>query len=123
MVGDAAGLVRAFKGKGVTSAVLTGIRAAKTILEEGISREAFHSHFRNANRDITRDLPYGRVMRLLTIFMARFRLLDPVLRAARTDTNLNSALFNAISAHAPYRQVFNKAFKPRSIWAIIRALS
>ncbi|MBW8011341.1 MAG: hypothetical protein FVQ83_08880 [Chloroflexi bacterium] len=122
MIGDAAGLVRAFKGKGVTSAVLTGIRAAKTILEKGISKHAFHSHFRTANRDITRDLPYGRAMRLLTIYMARFRLLDPILRAARQDANLSAALFDAISAHAPYSQVFNKALKPRSIWAIIRAL-
>ena len=38
MVGDAAGLVRAFKGKGVTSAVQTGVRAAETMLQTGISR-------------------------------------------------------------------------------------
>ena len=37
VVGDAAGLVRAFKGKGVTTAVITGIRAAETILQHGIS--------------------------------------------------------------------------------------
>ena len=35
MVGDAAGLVRAFKGKGVTSAVQTGIRAARSSSRKG----------------------------------------------------------------------------------------
>ena len=40
MIGDAAGLVRAFKGKGVTTAVMTGIRAAETILNHGISHQA-----------------------------------------------------------------------------------
>jgi flavin-dependent dehydrogenase len=61
MVGDAAGLVRAFKGKGVTSAIQTGVRAAETILHHGISAAAFQS-YRAANRDILADLPYGRAM-------------------------------------------------------------
>ena len=81
MVGDAAGLVRAFKGKGVTTAVLTGIRAAETILSHGNTGEAFHQYYRTANQDIIQDLPYGRAMRMLTIFMSRVGLLDPVLRA------------------------------------------
>ncbi len=122
MIGDAAGLVRAFKGKGVTSAMLTGIRAAHTILQAGFSRKAFQGHYLPANRDITGDLLYGRGMRLMTILLSRFGLLDPVLRAARQDANLRTALFNAISAHAPYRQVILGAFHPRSILAILRAL-
>ena len=70
MVGDAAGLVRAFKGKGVTTAVQTGIRAAKTILRTGISEHAFAVDFAVENRDITDDLVYGRGMRLLVAFSA-----------------------------------------------------
>ena len=122
MVGDAAGLVRAFKGKGVTSAVLTGIRAAETILKTGFTRQAFHNHYRIANQDITHDLPYGRGMRLLTILLSRYGLLDPVLIAARQDPNLQSALFDAISARAPYRQILIRTLHPNSILAIIRAM-
>lgn len=122
MVGDAAGLVRAFKGKGVTSAMLTGIRAAQTILEAGISAQAFARHYRPANRDILRDLPYGRAMRLFTIVLARYGLLGPVLRAARRDTDVRAALFNAVSAHAPYRQVMGQVLHPRPLLAILRAL-
>ena len=122
MIGDAAGLVRAFKGKGVTSAVLTGIRAAETILKAGFTRQAFHNHYRLANQDITLDLPYGRGMRLLTILLSRYGLLDPVLNAARQDPNLQSALFDAISAHATYRQILIRTLHPNSILAIMRRM-
>jgi flavin-dependent dehydrogenase len=118
LVGDAAGLVRAFKGKGVTSATVTGIRAAETILRRGISETAFLNHYGKANQDITRDLPYGQAMRHLTIFLARFRLLDPVLRAASTSPQLRSALLNAVSAHAPYKDVLSQSLQ----WSVVRCV-
>ena len=121
LVGDAAGLVRAFKGKGITSAVLTGIRAAETILQQGISEQAFIDHYRAANKDITQDLPFGQVMRHLTIFLAHYRLLDPVLRAAKQNPPLQSALFDAVSAHAPYRQVIKQSLHLNIIWAVFLA--
>jgi flavin-dependent dehydrogenase len=122
MIGDAAGLVRAFKGKGVTTAVMTGIRAAETILNHGYSRQAFHDHYRTANQDIIQDLPYGRAMRLLTIFMSRVGLINLVLRAAHSTPDLQEALFDAVSAHALYREVFAKSLRPRTIFAIARAM-
>ncbi len=121
-IGDAAGLVRAFKGKGVTSAVKSGIRAAETILTVGITRQAFHDHYRTANQDIIRDLPYGQGIRILTITLARFHLLDPVLRAAQTNPDLRRALFEAVSAHAPYRQVVRRSLRPRTLWSVLRNL-
>jgi flavin-dependent dehydrogenase len=120
-VGDAAGLVRAFKGKGISSAVLTGIRAAETILQHGISELAFYDHYCALNKDITQDLPYGKAMRYFTIFLAHYRLLDPVLRAARQNPLLQSALFDAVSAHAPYRQVIQQSLHLNIIWAVIRS--
>ncbi len=122
VVGDAAGLVRPFKGKGITSAVLSGVRAAKTILIHGVSQQAFHDHYRPANQDITSDLLYGRAARLITINLARYRLLNPVLRAAATNHDLQSALHGAVSGHTPYRQVLRKALSPRSVFDIVRAL-
>ena len=121
LVGDAAGLVRAFKGKGVTSAVLTGIRAAETILKYGISEAAFYNHYCSLNKDITQDLPYGQIMRQFTIFLAHYRLLDPVIRAAKQNPMLQSALFDAVSAHAPYRQVIRQSLQPGIILAVLRA--
>ena len=120
-VGDAAGLVRAFKGKGVTSAVLTGIRAAETILRCGISEMAFLDYYCSANHDITQDLPYGQIMRHLTIFLAHYRLLDPVIRAAQQSPQLRSALLDAVSAHAPYRQVIGQSLQWNVIWSVLHS--
>lgn len=121
MVGDAAGLVRAFKGKGVTSAIQTGIRAARVIVRQGISARAFQA-YHAANRDITSDLPYGQAMRRLTILAARFGLLDPVLQAAAADPGLRQALFDAVSAHRPYRSVVRAGLSTTSIRAAAAAL-
>jgi flavin-dependent dehydrogenase len=122
MAGDAAGLVRAFKGKGVTSAVQTGIRAAKVILTKGISKEAFHTYYRRENRETIRDLPYGRLMRQAAIGLARLHLLDPVLRAARSEPRLQEALYDAVSGRATSRQVWANSVLPRSLSSIARSL-
>ena len=122
MVGDAAGLVRAFKGKGATTAVLTGIRAAETILQHGVSRQAFHQHYRNENHEIIDDLPYGKVMRLVAIYLSRLGLLDAVIRAARTSPDLRSALFDAVSAHGLYKDVMKRSLNPKSMLAVFKAM-
>ncbi|GAB4526825.1 MAG: hypothetical protein Fur0018_12200 [Anaerolineales bacterium] len=121
MIGDAAGLVRAFKGKGVTSAILTGIRAAETILNHGLSQAAFEAHYRTANMDIIRDLPYGQIMRHLTIFATHYGLFGAVMRAAQHNPTLQQALFDAVSAHAPYIEIIGRIFRPTVSGAILRA--
>ena len=121
VMGDAAGLVRAFKGKGVNSAILTGIRAAHVILCEGISAVAFQAYHR-ANRDILNDLPYGQAMRYITILAARLGLMDDVIRAARRSPELRRALFDAVSAHRPYREVVRRSFAPASLGLIALGL-
>jgi flavin-dependent dehydrogenase len=122
MVGDAAGLVRAFKGKGVTSAIQTGIRAAHVILREGISTDAFRV-YHTANQDILEDLPYGRFMRILTITASRFGLMDFALVAAGTDTSLRRALFNAVSGNSPYKPIIRSSLSPVTLMAFVKALT
>ncbi len=112
VVGDAAGLVRPFKGKGVTSACLTALRAAETIMRHGVSREAFRA-YADACRDITSDLPYGRTVRWLAIFGSTLHLLPSVLEVARRDERLRRALFNAVSAHRTYREIIHEILGPR----------
>jgi flavin-dependent dehydrogenase len=119
MVGDASGLVRAFKGKGATTAMLTGIRAADTIINHGLSFHAFNYHYRRENQDIIRDLPYGRGMRLLTLAMSNLGLMGMVLRAARKSPELQSALFGAVSGHMPYRDIISKVIRPKVVWAVL----
>lgn len=121
MVGDAAGLVRAFKGKGVTSAIQTGLRAAQVILRVGISERAFQAYL-VANQDIITDLPYGQVMRRLTILAARLRMMGLVLRAAEADPGLRRALFDAVSAHRSYQAVVQEGLSPASVRALLAAM-
>jgi hypothetical protein len=111
--------VRAFKGKGVTSAALTGIRAAEVMLNYGISEICFSYYYDKANQDILRDFPYGKIMRFLTIFMSRLRLFDPVMRAARHNDDLQNALLDAVSAHDTYRNVLLNVMKPHSISTVL----
>lgn len=120
MVGDASGLVRAFKGKGVTSAVQTGLRAAETILQKGISSDAFRS-YHAANRDISGDRHYGLAIRQLTILASRFGGFDAVLQAANLNPDLRRALFSAVSAHHSYQEVIRVAFSPASVRSILLA--
>ncbi len=122
MVGDAAGLVRSFKGKGVTSAVLTGIRVAESIMKTGISWAAFHTHYCRANQDIIRDLPYGRAIRIAVIALARSGILGAVLRAAPHEPRLRAALFGAVSGHVPYREVWANSLAPHSLWTVLKSL-
>jgi flavin-dependent dehydrogenase len=122
IIGDAAGLVRAFKGKGVTSAVLTGIRAANVILNHGISEACFSHYYNVANQDIIRDFPFGRMMRVLTILMSRMQLFDPVLQAGKKNQDLNNALLDAVSAHDSYRNVFLNVMKPQVVGSILLEL-
>jgi len=122
MVGDASGLVRAFKGKGATTAVQTAVRAAQVILQHGISREAFHQYYRKANQDIIQDLPYGHGMRTLTIALSRLGLFKFILRAAQQSPSLRTALFGAVSGHMPYREIVQLSFQPRSVLAVSREM-
>lgn len=121
LIGDAGGLLRAFKGKGVTSAVLTGIRAARTMLQAGISQRAFAEHFRPANQDIIADMPYGHAMRRLTMLLSRTGQLDAVLDAARQQPALRTALFDAVSAHSSYREVVAHSMRPAIMAAVVQA--
>jgi flavin-dependent dehydrogenase len=120
MVGDAAGLVRAFKGKGVTSGIQTGIRAAHVILREGFSAAAFRA-YHAANQDIVSDLPYGQTVRHLAILASRLGLMTPVVRAARHAPRLRRALFEAVSGIRPYREVMRDVLSLDSVAALARA--
>jgi flavin-dependent dehydrogenase len=111
LVGDGAGLVRPFKGKGVNSALLTGIWAAQTMLQAGISQAAFQE-YHYAAREIVDDLPYGQVMRALTRGLSRWRLFDAVIAVAERDERLRRALFDAVSAHRPYRVIIRGLLDP-----------
>jgi len=117
IVGDAAGLVRSFKGKGVNSACISGVAAARAIMREGVSRDAFRASFTRDARlqAILDDLPYGHAIRKLAIASASYGFLDDVIDLAGKEPLLRRALFNSVSAHRPYREIVWETLQPSLI--------
>jgi len=109
-VGDAAGMIRPFKGKGINSAVITGIMAAKTAFHYGISKRAFR-HYQNECAFITRDYPYGRFVRLAVKLISRRLSLGPVIRLAERNETFRWALTKSISGGATYREIVKRCLR------------
>ncbi|MBT7789837.1 MAG: NAD(P)/FAD-dependent oxidoreductase [Calditrichaeota bacterium] len=104
-VGDAAGLVRPFKGKGINAGIITGVRAAKVAMEFGISKVAFGEYAR-VNSDFIADLPYGKGLRFLTKKMANINLMDSLIELAEVNEDVARVLFDSVSAHKSLKEIF-----------------
>jgi flavin-dependent dehydrogenase len=120
-VGDAAGLVRPFKGKGINSAFITGRLAALTILDAGISRAAFASFYRQC-AEIVDDLPAGTLVRRLAWLASHTVGLDRIVRLARHDPLLREILFDCVSGQHPYRHILRRAANPALLLRLAGAM-
>jgi len=121
-IGDAAGLVRPFKGKGITSAAQTGIRAASTILDLGVSEQAFRHYYAEC-AEITHDIWYGRAIRFLARLVSKRLSLDPILQQARRDPDLQRALYLCVSAQDTYRNIVHSSLRLRLLTGCIASLA
>lgn len=120
VVGDAAGLLRPFKGKGVNMSIVTSLRAAETIMTGGISEEAFEKHYRGACREIMEDIPYGKVLRRLALASSNSKFLDTLIDVAKEEPLLRNALFNCVSAHRSFKDIFRETWSTKLIMKILR---
>ncbi len=124
LVGDSAGLIRPFKGKGINSAIVTGRFAGETIMREGISEEAFRS-FQDRCGELTGDLWYGRLVRFLVVFLSGTLSLDPIIEFAERNVKLRKALFNSVSGHDTYHNIVMSCLRPRILfglfWSYLKA--
>jgi flavin-dependent dehydrogenase len=109
-IGDAAGMVRPFKGKGITAASETGVAAAKIMMDYGISRKAFHA-YRLACQPILSDRIYGLLMQKLADCLRMTDAVDLLLNLAEEDAGLRRALFLSVSGEEPYRKIFREGFQ------------
>jgi len=107
MIGDAAGLNRPFKGKGINSAILTGVRAAEALARYGLTQKMFNE-YRSKCADLIADIPYGRILRWLTIIFTRLGLIDNILIEAEKEPALKRALFHIVSGQKPYRTIWKE---------------
>ena len=120
IVGDAAGLLRPFKGKGVNMSIITAVNTARTIMAKGISREAFEKHYRSECREIIKDIPYGRVVRWLANKSSNSKLLDSIIDLAKNDLLLRNALFNCVSAHKPFKTIIRETWDYKLILKVLK---
>jgi flavin-dependent dehydrogenase/ribosomal protein S18 acetylase RimI-like enzyme len=111
LVGDATGWLRPFKGKGINTAIVTGVRAAEAMLSYGVSRAAFQ-HYRKSCRDLLGDHAYGVAVRRLMLWGAR-AFLDPMIDVGKTDPVMYDALFDSVSGHDSYRNIIRRSLRMR----------
>jgi len=121
VIGDAAGMMRPFKGKGVNSGCLTGIRAADTIMKVGIGKNSFKVYYEKCS-DFTSDLIYGRILRWLTIKSANHKFIDAFIALARKDEVVRTALFNCVSAHKSFKAIYKETINATTIAKGIEAI-
>lgn len=115
-IGDAAGLIRPFKGKGVNSACLMGIKAAETMINIGISGEAFQT-YAGSFSEVIKDLPYAHAVRRFVIWGAYYGFLTPIIQIATDHPACKKALFDSVSGKKPYREIL---FDTISVTVVLR---
>jgi len=120
-VGDAAGIIRAFKGKGVNTACLTGIRAAEVMMDCGISKEAFKDYY-NSFSDITKDLPYGKAIRMLAGFSAHYGLFTPMIQLAKEDKKFRAAFFDSVAGSKMFKEIIFETISLQLSWKVVKIL-
>ncbi|MEW5815117.1 MAG: NAD(P)/FAD-dependent oxidoreductase [Spirochaetota bacterium] len=122
IVGDAAGLLRPFKGKGINMSILTAVKAAQTMMMAGISREAFEREYRRGCKEFIEDIPYGKVLRWLAIKSSRWRILDPIVELAQRAPLLENALFDCVSAHKSFKEIFRRTWSFKLMLKVLGTL-
>ena len=120
-VGDAAGMIRPFKGKGINSALITGISAARIAVEKGVSSRAFRQYAKEC-AFITHDYPYGRLVRFVAKLLSKSLSLVPVIRFARKNEGFRWALTKSVSGGATYRRIVLRCMRPGIALGLLGAL-
>ena len=103
-IGDAAGLVRPFKGKGVTTACQTGYLAAATMLDCGVGADAMR-HFYAECQHLTDDIFYGRIVRKLVRVARGAGAIDDLIRQAHGDAALRTAMYCCVSGEGTFQHL------------------
>jgi flavin-dependent dehydrogenase len=122
LVGDATGWMRPFKGKGINTAVITGLRAADAIFDSGFSRDALAS-YSGSCADLRKDYYYGIAVRHMCSIARSLGLFDSTLRIAASDKNLRDILYMAVSGEKSYRSIFFRLLKPATLGKLVAGSS
>jgi flavin-dependent dehydrogenase len=112
LVGDATGWIRPFKGKGVNTAIFTGVKAAENISRHGISRKALENYASNC-KELMDDYIYGLVVRYMTKLACRTSMFKALLLIAQIDPQMYEAFYNAASGQDSYKNIIRSTMSKR----------
>ena len=103
-VGDSTGWLRPFKGKGITTAVMTGISAAKTMMNHGISKKGLDAYAAECEY-LTKDYPYGTLVRYCSNLAIRTNYYDFLIEYAKKEDRLARIFYDSVSGHRSYKNI------------------
>ncbi|MBN1766197.1 MAG: FAD/NAD(P)-binding protein [Sedimentisphaerales bacterium] len=116
VVGDASGMLRPFKGKGINSAILSGLVAARVMVHRGVGARDFRQFYLPVFHHITEDIMYARIARLMTNLLADYGGMDQVLKLAQDSPPLQRALTEAVSGACNYKTILKRLTRDRILW-------
>ncbi|MBM2828269.1 MAG: hypothetical protein HW408_801, partial [Actinobacteria bacterium] len=96
-----------------------GILAADTMMEHGISVASFR-RYEEAARPLRDDYAYGTWMRNLCKMGEIAGTLGTVISMAKFDQRIHDALFNAVSGHDSFKNIFKEYAKPSVLLDVVR---
>ncbi len=109
-VGDATGWLRPLKGKGINLAVITGINAAKVMINKGISKKDFDKYSKLC-KSFKQDYKYGKIVRIFLKIFVKSGIINTIIKMARTNKKLYNLLYDSVSAESSYKNIFINFFK------------
>lgn len=103
-VGDSTGWLRPFKGKGITTAVMTGISAAKAMINHGISKSSLDAYAAECEY-LTNDYPYGSLARFGSNLSLKTDFYDFLIEYAKKEGRLSKIFYDSVSGHRSYKDI------------------
>jgi flavin-dependent dehydrogenase len=104
-VGDSTGWLRPFKGKGITTAVMTGIFAAKAMINHGISKKELDAYATECEY-LTKDYPYGTVVRFCSHLAVNTNYYNFLIEYAKEEERLAKIFYDSVSGRRSYKDIF-----------------
>ena len=118
--GDAAGLVRPFKGGGITAALTTGRYAGLSLVEHGVSAEAHRAYLARCE-ELRGDMWYGWLLRRLVALLSGPLHMEAIIEMGRESPDMQRVLYDCVSGHSSYRHILRRELTAgcvaRAAWA------
>jgi flavin-dependent dehydrogenase len=106
-VGDTTGWLRPLKGKGINLAAITGINAAKVMMEHGYSKKDFE-YYKKSCKEFLQDYKYGILVRMSLKILIKTGILDFMIRKAKHNSRLHNLLYDTVSAESSYKHILQR---------------